>query len=512
MNNKRYRWILYTIVVVIVATISIQVYWNYKNYQTNKQQLINDVQVSLDKAVDDYYAALAERTTFGFILEGDQQKKAFEEGSELEKIFKTIDESKNEFTNLDSLDKNTIEGITVFRGFKADSMSEAHNKKHNPLSAEQFKLKIDSLKNNNKDVNLKNAEFLTSKVLISIKNDTLDVKAVEELIAKELERKSINVDFYLDYKDIERDVNYFKVNGSLPELDPNHMSDDYLQTDTKSRFLPKGTFLTILFTNTTKTILYRILGGILISTLLVLAVISSLFYLLKIIKQQKQLAEVKNDLISNITHEFKTPIATISAALESISNFNAIDDKEKTKKYLNMSSTQLGKLNTMVEKLLETATLDSNNLELNKENFDVTSLVYALISKYTIQFPDKTFKSDIQLESLVVNADIFHIENALNNILDNAVKYGGNLISIELKAQKTNFDILVSDNGNSLTNENKHQIFDKFYRVPKGNTHDVKGFGIGLYYTKSIIEKHNGLIALVLNKNLTTFKITLPNG
>ncbi|QXP77685.1 MULTISPECIES: sensor histidine kinase [Winogradskyella] len=511
MNNKRYRWILYTIVVVIVATISIQVYWNYKNYQTNKQQLINDVQISLDKAVDDYYAALAERTTIGFILEGDQQKNAFEEGSELEKFFKTIDESKNEFTNLDSLDKNTIEGITVFRGLKADSMSEAHNKKHNPLSAEQFKLKIDSLKNNHKDVNLKNAEFLTSKVMISIKNDTLDVKVVEELIAKELERKSINVDFYLDYKDIERDVNYFKVNGSLPELDPNHMSDDYLQTDTKSRFLPKGTFLTILFTNTTKTILYRILGGILISTLLVLAVISSLFYLLKIIKHQKQLAEVKNDLISNITHEFKTPIATISAAIESISNFNGIDDKEKTKKYLNMSSTQLGKLNTMVEKLLETATLDSNNLDLNKENFDITSLLDALVSKYKIQFPKKTFNSNIQLKSLIVNADIFHVENALNNILDNAVKYGGTIITIELKTKKNSFDILISDNGNSLNNENKNQIFDKFYRVPKGNTHDVKGFGIGLYYTKTIIEKHDGSVVLDLNKNLTTFKITLPN-
>ncbi|QNK76382.1 HAMP domain-containing histidine kinase [Winogradskyella sp. PAMC22761] len=512
MNDKRYSWILYTIVVVIVATISIQVYWNYKNYQTNKQQLINDVQASLDKAVDDYYAALAERTTFGFILEGDQQKKAFEDGGELEKILKNIDESNKEFTNLDSLDTNTIEGITVFRGFKADSMSEAHDKTHSPLSIDQFKIKIDSLKSNNKDVNLKNAEFLTSKVMISIKNDTLDVKAVEELIAKELERKSINVDFYLDYKDIERDVNYFKVNGSLPELDPNHMSDNYLQTDTKSRFLPKGTFLTILFTNTTKVILYRILGGILISTLLVLAVISSLFYLLKIIKHQKQLAEVKNDLISNITHEFKTPIATISAAIESISNFNGIDDKEKTKKYLNMSSTQLGKLNTMVEKLLETATLDSNNLDLNKENFDITSLLDALVSKYKIQFPKKTFNSNIQLKSLIVNADIFHVENALNNILDNAVKYGGNLISIELKAQKTNFVILVSDNGNSLTNENKHQIFDKFYRVPKGNTHDVKGFGIGLYYTKTIIEKHDGSVVLDLNKNLTTFKITLPNG
>ncbi|WP_179349682.1 sensor histidine kinase [Winogradskyella pacifica] len=512
MNDKRYRLILYTIIAVIMATIGIQVYWNYKNYQTNKQQLINDVQISLDKAVDDYYTALAERTTFGFILEGDQQKKAFEDGGELEKFFKNIDESNKEFTNLDSLDTNTIEGITVFRGFKADSMSEAHNKKQKSLSTDQFKLKIDSLKSNNKDVNLKNAEFLTSKVMISIKNDTLDVKAVEELIAIELERKNINVDFYLDYKDLERNVDYFMVNRSLAELDPNHMSDDYLQTDTKSRFLPKGTFLTILFTNTTKTILYRIFGGILISTLLVLAVISCLFYLLKIIKHQKQLAEVKNDLISNITHEFKTPIATISAAIESISNFNAIDDKAKTKKYLNMSSEQLGKLNVMVEKLLETATLDSGNLELNKENFNIISLLDALVSKYKIQFPDKTFNTNIQLESLIVNADIFHIENALNNILDNAVKYGGDLISIELKTKKTNFEVLISDNGNSLTHENKHQIFDKFYRVPKGNTHDVKGFGIGLYYTKTIIDKHNGSITLELNKNLTTFKITLPNG
>ncbi len=116
MNDKRYRWILYTIVTVIVATIAIQIYWNYKNYQTNKRQLINDVQVSLDKAVDDYYAALAERTTFGVFLEGDNQKNAWEEGGKLDEFLKNIDESDKEFTNLDSLDYNTIEGITVVRG------------------------------------------------------------------------------------------------------------------------------------------------------------------------------------------------------------------------------------------------------------------------------------------------------------------------------------------------------------------------------------------------------------
>lgn len=510
MNNKRYKWILYTIVAVILITIGIQVYWNYKNYQTNKQQLINDVQISLDKAVDDYYTALAEQSTIGIFLKGDQQKDAFKEGSKLQNFLKNLDESSSEFKNMDSLDINAIDGITILRGHKADSMAQKIDEKLNPTTIEDFHLKKDSLKN--VGIDFKTAEFLTSKVMISINNDTLDIKSVDSLVKKELKRKNINVNFYLDYKNPNHDIDHWIKTKKMPELDQNHMSDEYLQTDSKSTFLPKGTFLTILFTNTTETILHRIMGGILISTLLILAVISSLFYLLKIIRNQKQLAEVKNDLISNITHEFKTPIATISAAIESINNFNAIEDKEKTKKYLNMSSEQLGKLNVMVEKMLETATLDSNNLELKKENFNLSELLVTLTNRYKIQFPKKMITSNFQLENLIIDADIFHIENALNNILDNAIKYGGEEITVALKANKNNCNILISDNGNSLNKTNKEQIFDKFYRVPKGNKHDVKGFGIGLYYTKTIIEKHKGSIDLELNKNLTTFKITLPNG
>ena len=512
MNDKRYRWVLYTIVTVIVATIAIQVYWNYKNYQTNKQQLINEVQISLDKAVDDYYAALAERTTFGVFLEGNQQKNAWDEGGKLDNFLKNIDESDKEFTHLDSLNSNNIEGITIVRGFKVDSMEVEHINAHPSMSPNAFKQKIDSFKTQNKGIGISTIEMLTSKVVISIKNDTLNLKAIDSLVVQELERKSINVDFYLDYKDPEQNSDHWIEHSKPPALDPNHESDDYLQTDTKSTFLPKGTFLTILFTNTTKTILNRILGGILISTLLVLAVISSLFYLLKIIKHQKELAEVKNDLISNITHEFKTPIATISVALESISNFNGIDDKEKTKKYINMSSQQLDKLNIMVEKLLETATLDRDDLELQKERIDIIDLLNGITNRYKIQFPEKEFNTSFKIESLFSSVDVFHTENAINNILDNAVKYGGQLISIDLIPKDKSLDILISDNGNTLTKTNKDRIFEKFYRVPKGNTHDIKGFGIGLYYTKTIIEKHNGSVNLELNKNLTTFKITLPNG
>ncbi|NRD23310.1 two-component sensor histidine kinase [Winogradskyella litoriviva] len=503
MNNKRYIWILYTIIAVILITISIQVYWNYKNYQANKQQLINDVQVSLDKAVDDYYTALAERTTFSVFFDKDRNLNSLKEDQKLSSILKNLNETDKEFTNLNEIEANSIDGITIIKGLKADSlMLQKRIKNNEHLFSEPPK--TDSLK-------ALKIEMLTSKVMFSINNDSLDLKKIDSLLYNELKRKNISVDFELQFENGTITENFISSNLSTTN-NSVFSNNEILSTTSKSTFLPDNSALHIGFTNTTKVILKRILGGMLISTLLILAVIGSLFYLLKIIRDQKQLAEIKNDLISNITHEFKTPIATISAAIESINSFNAIDDKKKTKKYLNMSSEQLGKLNIMVEKILETATLDSNNVELKKENFNISELLLTLINRYKIQFSEKTFIINFQLENVIVNADIFHIENAINNILDNAVKYGGDLITVDLIFNQKDSTILISDDGNSLTKANKSQIFNKFYRVPKGNRHDVKGFGIGLYYTKTILVKHNGSIELELNKNLTTFKITLPNG
>lgn len=514
MNDKRYQWILYTITLVIMVTIAIQVFWNYKNYQANKQQLINDVQLSLDKAVDDYYADLAERTTLGISLEGDSQLDPFNENSEITKIFENIDETNKMFKNLDSLKIDALDGVTILRGKMADSMMKDHNEKHNPISPDSFKLKINQFKLND-SIDMTDISMLTSKVFISISNDDLDIRKVDSLLKNELKRKNITIKSKLTYKDSEiTDVLSKRLDTILESNGINKTSNtDYkLSTTSKSTFLPKGSTLRVDFTNTTATVLKRSLTGILISTVLVLAVISCLFYLLKIIKHQKQLAEVKNDLISNITHEFKTPIATIGVALESINNFNGIDDKEKTKKYISMSSEQLNKLNLMVEKLLETATLDSDSLALNTEPVDIVALLNDLVQRYQMHYPEKAINTSLKVAHLEAKVDLFHFENALNNILDNAVKYGGALISVDLIPKQNSFEILISDSGNTLTKANKEQIFEKFYRVPKGNTHDVKGFGIGLYYTKTIVEKHGGHITVDLSKQLTTFKITLPNG
>ncbi|MDB9755764.1 ATP-binding protein [Winogradskyella sp.] len=177
-----------------------------------------------------------------------------------------------------------------------------------------------------------------------------------------------------------------------------------------------------------------------------------------------------------------------------------------------MSSEQLGKLNIMVEKLLETASLDSDNLNLNLASIDLIDTINTLTRRFKIQFPERQFVTNFNTESYLASVDPFHFENALNNILDNAIKYGGKKITVDLRPKNKHFEILISDTGTTLTKAYKERIFDKFYRVPKGNTHDVKGFGIGLYYTKSIIEKHHGTIDLELKEKLTTFKITLPNG
>jgi len=491
MNSKKLKWILYVILFVIASTISIQVYWNYKNYLINKQQLINDVQISLDNAVDGYFENLAKQQTRSFFSSNSNHN--CDSTYNYNALDLIIDNMK--VPNMDSImSLNINESIQVFQTEYNDSIFTKirHSTFNDPQKNFSFINSQDSL--NNK------FEQLTSKVVISIVNDTLELKNIDSLLKIEFQRKNLNLNYGLSFNSPISKPQFFNTKA---------IDSSSLTTSSKSMFLPEYGTLYVYFNNETKIILERILSGILISTLLVLTVISCLIYMLKIIRHQKELAEVKNDLISNITHEFKTPIATISVALEGIKNFNVIDDKAKTKSYLNLSTNQLSKLTLMVEKLLETATLDSDNLELNKENIDIVNVLQLIVDKHKIQIKDKIINFKTSSKIILTKVDIFHFENAINNIIDNAIKYGGNNIFAELIEKESTIDILISDNGNTLTQTNINQIFEKFYRVPKGNTHDIKGFGIGLYYTKKIIEKHNGTISVLL-KNNTTFKIVIP--
>jgi len=499
MNRFKYRWILYFISAVIFTTLCIQGYWNYKNYQLGKQQLINDVQTSIDNAVDQYFTQLATGESFKFIkdsveinLSHTNITNANRDSIQIiindsNRDFKTHSVVRDKFSTelkmIKSHGKDTVNSVIIIQdslgaNVRTDSINTYFEKLSEPI------------------------EWLSSKIILSLSENELSLSKIDSIFKIELKRKNIAIDYGLRY------TNPFY---ESQELRADLIENAKLKTASKSPFFVDHSKLTVHFDNVTLAVLKKNSFGMLLSFLLVTSVIVCLLYLLSIIKHQKQLAEVKNDLISNITHEFKTPIATIGAAMEAIQTFNSENDAEKNIRYSKISSEQVEKLNGMVEKLLETATLDSEKLTLNFEEVNLVELLRKTTHKEAFTIENKTITFEASEETLIYSVDIFHFENALNNIIDNAVKYGGNEISAEIKKVNGQIEISISDTGTSLSEANKKQIFEKFYRVPKGNTHDVKGFGIGLYYSKKIIEKHQGTISLNLTPQ-TSFKITLPYG
>ena len=543
MNTQKYQWLFYLITATIIATIGVQFYWNYKNYEENKRQVTNEIQLSLDNAVEEYYSSLAKsdfltiidnnsnsvaifKNPLNLIKEKSYKSKSIgniinkikPNNSEKEKPRASINNLK--FTFDENLSKEKIDSMMISaKDFVIEfnsNLDSLNNKKKD--SVEVLNQITDKKKgfNLNSDGANKVIKYFRGKkaadslkliknlkpIFISFLDQSVEYEKIDSLIEIQLQKKGIELT--TSFHHLKNDTLFHQTKDSLLATEKKYLRS-------KSTFVKDNEAFKLVYNNPSIVALKRSSFGIFLSLLLSLAVISSLFYLLKIINQQKELAAIKNDLISNITHEFKTPIATISAAIEAIKNFNVLEDPEKTSKYLSMSSIQINKLHQMVEKLLETAMLDSEQLVLKKETVDIVDIAEKVISKHQILAHKKELSFSTTLQSCYANIDVFHFENVISNLIDNAVKYGGNQIEININLVLKAIEITVVDDGKGIEKNQKEKIFDKFYRVPKGNTHDVKGFGIGLYYCKKIIEKHEGFIGLTSDKSKTIFKIIIPN-
>lgn len=517
------------ITATIVTTIGVQFYWNYKNYEENKQLVANEIQLSLDNAIEEYYSSIAKKDFLTVLSKkktssSKKQLKEISIDSLIQKLSNNTEKStRPKFTinnikitsdenfsqkKLDSMMNQTKEFVTEF------NENENSSEKDSTIILTQFtdsksglnidksgkKKQITYFKGKKAADSIKLLKNL-SPIFISFFSQSIEYQKIDSLIERQLLQKGITVQ--TRFRHFKNDTLFYQTKDSILEVKT-------LIAKSKSTYVKDNQSFELLYSNPSIEALKRSSLGIFLSLLLSLLIISCLFYLLKIINQQKELATIKNDLISNITHEFKTPIATVSTAIEAIENFNVIDDKEKTKKYLSLSSVQLKKLHQMVEKLLETATLDSDQLILKKETINIVEFIEKLIQKHNFLSKKEIFFST-NIEPIYLNIDAFHFENSISNLIDNAIKYGGNKIEININSILNSTEISIADNGNGIDKNQQEKIFDKFYRVPKGNTHNVKGFGIGLYYCKKIIEKHGGTISLSSNKNLTIFKINLPN-
>lgn len=272
--------------------------------------------------------------------------------------------------------------------------------------------------------------------------------------------------------------------------------------------------LHIIFPEKEKFILYQLIVWLILSIVFVLIVAASFSYVILKFLKQKKISEIKNDFVNNMTHEFKTPISTISLASEVLLKSDNETATSRIKQYSNIIYDETQRLKKLVEKVLQIATLEKNEIQLHKTEVDIHELIQETVRKLCFEQCDKNVQVlyDLKAKNKISEIDKVHFENVISNLFENAYKYSGEnpIIKVSTENSENKISISIRDNGIGISKDMQTQIFDKFFRVPTGNIHNVKGFGLGLYYVKSIVEAHNGkiLVESFVGEG-STFVITL---
>ncbi len=349
---------------------------------------------------------------------------------------------------------------------------------------------------------------LSTNYFVVMVNGEIDASLLEFLLTNEFEKRSIDADFEYGVYDCssERMVygNYVPLKTAKEKKTSKNLP----------RWANQGYYFGVQFPNRAAHIINQ-MGIWSFSSIVLLLVITFFSYSLFVILKQKRLSEIQKDFINNMTHEFKTPIATIAVSAEVLKDPNIVHQPERLLNYANIIEKENIRLKQQVERVLQMARLDKDAVGLKKEVVNVHHLIQDSIRHHAMTLQD--MKGDVQCElkaSLVnIEADKFHLTSVFNNLLDNAVKYCNTIPKIIIRTLNHHKGLYIEiiDNGIGISPDNQKRIFQKFYRVPTGNVHDVKGFGLGLSYAKTIVEAHGGEISV--NSELgqgCTFRIYIP--
>lgn len=319
---------------------------------------------------------------------------------------------------------------------------------------------------------------------------------------------------------IKYEYGVFDYDGNEVLADSVSSINKVMQSEFYTQLFPKDVmepphFLTIYFPHKTGYLLKTMWLMLSTSVLLLIIIVWTFTFTIQTIFKQKKLSEIKNDFISNMTHELKTPISTISLACEALSDKDMSNDQNVRANYVGMINQENKRLGLLVESVLKSATWDKGDLKLKKEAFDLHEVINEVSGNILIQVESKlgTITKTLNAKEGVIIADKVHVTNLIYNLLDNANKYSPLTPRIKIQTENIKEGILltVRDNGQGIKRENLNKVFEKFYRVPTGNVHNVKGFGLGLNYVKAIVNRHGGEITAssVFGKS-TTFKTYIP--
>ena len=324
--------------------------------------------------------------------------------------------------------------------------------------------------------------------------DSIRIKELETAYARRLEEQNLEVPF------------------TVARVKPAE-SEDHLYNEVTVGFQNPVTYRVDLG-STTGFLLGRIAAPIIFSIFLVGFTLLSFSLLYRNLLKQRRLADIKNEFISNITHELKTTIATVSVAIEALRTFNASLDPARTKEYLDISANELQRLSLLVDKVLKLSMFEKSAIDLKYEPIDMKDLVSEVTSSMRLQF--EKYHAEVIIhatDDTLFEGDRLHLVSVVFNLLDNALKYssGNPKITIDISTTADKLLLTIADSGIGIPAEYTGRVFEKFFRVPTGNLHNAKGYGLGLSYVAHVINRHNGTIKVEsVEGNGSKFIVNLP--
>ncbi|MGE5424234.1 MAG: sensor histidine kinase [Syntrophothermus sp.] len=362
-----------------------------------------------------------------------------------------------------------------------------------------------------KDVIRKMAIELETKPLTLV--DRIDTARLEDVLKNTFHEKGIDLSFEYAVQSMEGD------STRIP-LKSKGFKTAYFNTNHKTSLFPDDIFqkkdqLLVFFPEQgswlTHSVSWMTIGSVFFTLIIVITSVTSIFIMLR----QKKISEIKTDFINNMTHEFKTPIATISIAVDSINNPKVIEDPERIKNYTKVIKEENNRMNTRVEQVLQMALLDTSEFRIIEKPLDIHTVLYKVTDHLRLQVERRNGSLNFfpEAQNSIVQGDESHLASVFINLLDNANKYSADHPDITVRTHNVNdkIQIIVEDKGIGMSQDTRQKIFEKFYRVNTGNIHNVKGFGLGLSYVKAIVTAHKGEIKVTSEPGKgSTFIIEIP--
>ncbi|HBK71885.1 MAG TPA: two-component sensor histidine kinase [Flavobacteriaceae bacterium] len=519
MSKRIFVLLIILMSIALIGIISVQIYWINSSIDIRDKQFTNDVKFALanvseniqEREINEYYKKYKPIIDSVSQLNGLRKKDFY---------FQQIDTINNEIFSFRQsiLERNYKSSIPLFEN---DSLTFKTFFGEKEKEIKKIDISQNDFKNSTPEERIYEVGRLSRLEAIQYENIFKDIAPRQPIynristteislnLDNELRERGIDIRFEFGVfgDGLATKVKSLKFNNknknsySVPLFIDNEGGSDY---ELYVNFPKKNEYILASISN------ILILGTVFIF-IIILAFASAIYQLIK----QKQISEIKTDFISNMTHEFKTPIATINLALDAIKNPKIINDKEKVLRYVEMIREENKRMHGQVENVLQISRLEKNQLDLKKGVADLHDIIKEAINHIDLIVKDNEGYINLHLEAIQSEVMIneFHFTNVIVNILDNAVKYTNEPPKINIYTENAgNYIILsIKDQGIGMNKNVQKQVFDKFYREQKINIHDVKGHGLGLSYVKKIVEYHHGNVYVESEKGKgSTFTIKLP--